>query len=173
MIENMIALLIITSILTTAKKDRVVGNLIVFHYLLYMIIEGAEFSFTIGNIYISYENSSHWYLFCCCYSLLFFMASCFIFMSKKGVIFLYAIWLLFDAICCGLMAISQSFETNILLSVYNDLQDISLFVDLSVVLIGTDHYIKRTYSGASNLIDYVNNTIDKWCSLVFNTSNES
>lgn len=169
MIENIIALLIITSILTTAKDDRVIGNLVVFHYLLYMVIELAEFNFTIGNVYISYENSSQWYLFCCCYSLSFFMASCYLFINKKGVIVLYAIWLLFDAICCGLMAISQTFETNAMLSVYNDLQDMSLFVDLTVVLLGTDHIIKRKFRSASDLIDTINSSVERWCNMVPNT----
>jgi hypothetical protein len=169
MIENIIALLVITSILTTAKNDRVIGNLVVFHYLLYMVIEASEFSFTIGNVYIDFELSSHWYLFCCCYSLSFFMASCYLFINKKGVIVLYAIWLLFDAICCGLMAISQSFETNALLNVYNDLQDISLFVDLTLVLLSTDHIIKRKFHSAAAFINSINDSVERWCNMVPDT----
>ncbi len=173
MIENLITLLIISIIVSTAKEDRALGYLIIAYYSVYILIELIEFGFTIGNVYISYTFFEGWYLMCCMLSIGFSACSAAIFRYKGGIACLYALILIVDAAFCGVMAVSQSFETNILLNVYNHLQDFSLFVDLSAVIISTDHIVKRNFCGASNVIDTINSRVERWCYMVFNTSDES
>jgi hypothetical protein len=171
-IENIITLLFISIIVSTAEKDRAIGYLIIAYYSVYILIELSEFGVTFGNVFTTYKEFESWYLLCCILSIAFSVVATIICRYKGGVACLYALILIIDALFCGVMAVSQSFETNYLLNVYNTLQNISLFVDLSVVMLGTDHLIKRKFRGASNVIDTINTRIERWCYMVFNTSDK-
>jgi hypothetical protein len=171
-IENIITLLFISIIVSTAEKDRAIGYLVIAYYSVYILIELSEFGVTFGNVFTTYKEFEAWYLLCCILSIAFSVAATIICRYKGGVACLYALILIIDALFCGVMAVSQSFETNYLLNVYNTLQNISLFVDLSVVMLGTDHLIKRKFRVASNVIDTINTRIERWCYVVFNTSDK-
>ena len=170
MFENLIVLLIISIIVSTTKESRALGYLIISYYSVYILIDLSEFGVVVGNVFITYAFFERWYLLCCMLSIGFSLWATVIYKKNGGIACLYALILIVDAMFCGVMSISQSFETNILLNVYNNLQDISLYIDLLVVFMGTDHYIKRNFCAASRAIDYINNIIDRWCYLVFKTS---
>jgi len=173
MTENLIVLLIISIIVSTAREDRALGYLIIAYYSVYILIDLSEFGVVVGDIFITYEYFESWYLLCCLLSIGFSLCSAVIFRYKGGIACLYALILIIDAFFCGVMAVSQSFETNVLLTVYNHLQDFSLFVDLSAVIISTDHIVKRNFRGASNVIDSINSRVERWCYMVFNASYKS
>lgn len=169
MIENLTVLFIISIIVSTAKENRALGYLIIAYYSVYILIELSEFGLTFGNVFTTYKFFESWYLLCCILSVVFSVGAIMIFRSKGGIACLYALILIIDSIFCGVMAVTQSLETNVLLNVYNNLQDMSLFVDLTVILLGTDHIIKRKFRSASDLIDTINSSVERWCSMVFNT----
>lgn len=170
MIENTIALIICAVLTATAKSNKSAGYLVVAYYLVYMAIDLSEFGDFVGNVFQSVGSSVVWYIICTSLSALFSLWASILYVTKGGAIYLYAIWLIFDAIICSILALSQVLETNTLLFMYNILQNINLYVDILVVIVGTDHIIKRKFSVAAHIIDSVNSCAERWLNLVFNSS---
>lgn len=170
MLENIIALLLCSLLTVTAKKDKSVGYMIIVYYLIYIIIELGEFGFVDGNVFTTFKGFVVWYLMCAALSSLFSLWASYLYMTKGGAVYLYAIWLIFDAIICSILALSQVLETNTLLLMYNALQNINLYVDILMVIVGTDHVIKRNFKGAALFIDSVNSCAERWLNMVFNSS---
>ena len=164
-------MLLICSLLTaTAKNHKAVGYMVIAYYLIYIIIELGEFGFVDGNIFTTFKGFIVWYIICTSLSALFSLWASYLYREHGGAIYLYAIWLIFDAIICSILALSQVLETNTLLFMYNILQNINLYVDILVVIVGTDHIIKRKFAVAAHIINSVNSCAERWLNMVFNSS---
>ena len=156
MFENIAVLVLCTILTSTAKENKGVGYLVIAYYSVYIAIEVGEFGYLIEDAFQQFDSSVVWYLMCASLSALFSLWASYLYREHGGAIYLYAIWLIFDAIICSILALSQVLETNTLLFMYNILQNINLYVDILVVIVGTDHIIKRKFAVAAHIIDSVN-----------------
>jgi len=161
MIENILVFLVISMLVYSAKDERAVGWLVLSYYATYIVIALDFFGGIIsGNLFTTYDHFMVWYLIYTAISLIFFIASLVIFINTRNKTpLMYAVWILLNMVISGLSSIFQAFETNALLFVYNVLQNINLFVDIMVVIIGTDNRVRRT-KYATNIIDSVSGYID-------------
>lgn len=170
MLENIAALLFCSILTVTAKDNKEVGYLVIGYYLVYIIIELGEFGYTQSDTAVTLKGVVVWYVVCAALSSLFSIWASVLYMSHGGAIWIYCAWLIFDAFICSILALSQVIEANALLLVYNVLQNINLYIDILIVIIGTDHIIKRKILGVSRFIDSVNSCSERWLNMVFNAS---
>ena len=170
MIENVIVLVLCSVLASTAKESKGMGYLIVAYYSVYIAIEIGEFGYLLEDALQQFDSSIVWYLLCATLSSLFSLWASYLYMKQGGAIWLYSAWLILDAILCSILALTQAFETNALLLMYNVLQNINLYIDILVVIVGTDHIIKRNSKSAALIINGVNSCAERCFNLVFNSS---
>ncbi len=170
MLENIVILLLCTILTSTAKENKGAGYLVIAYYSIYIALEVGEFGFLQDDAFQLFDSSIVWYLMCTTLSCLFSLWASYLYREHGGAIYLYAIWLILDAIICSILALSQVLETNTLLFMYNILQNINLYVDIIVVIVGTDHIIKRKFAVAAHIINSVNSCAERWLNMVFNSS---
>ena len=170
MIENIIVLVLCSILTSTAKGNKGAGYLVIAYYSIYIALEVGEFGFLEDDAFQLFNSSMVWYLMCASLSSLFSVWASSLYMSNGGAIYLYAIWLILDAVICSILALSQAFETNAILLLYNILQNINLYIDMLMVIVGTEHIIKRNFKGAALFINSVNSCAERWLNLVFNSS---
>jgi len=146
MIENILVFVFISVLVYFSKEKRAVGWLVLFYYAVYIIIALDYFGPVIDTVFSKRDIAILWYLIYTAISTVFFIACLNIYIRThhKTPLF-YACWILLNIIVSGLSAIFQAFETNALLSVYNALQDINLFIDILVVIVGTDTKLKGSF----------------------------
>jgi len=143
MLENIIALIIISILIASSKERQAVGWLVFLYYSVYIVIEIDFFGFTVGNLFTTHNQFMLWYLIYTAISSIFLIASLVIYIyTQNKTPLVYALWILFNMFISGLSAIFQAFETNALLIVYNVLQNINLLIDIITVILGTDTKIK-------------------------------
>ena len=165
MLENLIFLTLIVSLTFTAKNYSM-GVLVSCYYALYICIDLSYWGYIDSIVIDSFDYSARWYLICMALTIIIFIASLTLFVGGNNVAGLYAVWLFITLTLDGVSSIFQLAETNSLLMMYNKVQNISVYVDLFVVFIGMDHIIKRNYSGPRIFIEYINNTLECWRSMV-------
>lgn len=153
--------------LTFTSKDKyAIGVLVSCYYACYICMELAYFG-NVGDWYYStHMQFAEWYFICFALTLLFFIFSLTLFIGGNNSAGLFSFVLLVCMLLDGLSSIFQLAETNALLIVYNVIQNISVYVDLFVVFIGMDHIIKRNHRGSRIFIEYINNTLECWRSMV-------
>ena len=143
MIENIPVFILISILVFYSIEKRAVGWLVFSYYAVYIIIELDYFGVTFGDAVVGFDSLIKWYLIYTAISFLFFIASLIIYITKENKVALfYACWILLNMFISGLSSILQSLETNIMLPVYNALQDLNILVDIMVVILGTDANIK-------------------------------
>jgi len=165
MLENLIFLTLIL-LLTFSAKNKDIGVLVSCYYAAYILLDLSYFGFSSDVLNIGFTSSSLWYLTCMALTVVIFIASLTLFISGNNVAGLYAAWLLLTLTLDGVSSIFQMAETNSLLIVYNVIQNISVCVDLFVVFIGMDHIIKRKSNAARRFINYIDNKLECWRSMV-------
>jgi len=162
MYENLAAILIVVLITCTAKNKYLLGVLVACYYGVYILLELDFHGFTVGNVFPGYKESIIWYLIYTAISFLFFLALIIIFIyTKSKTALFYSIWILFNIVISGVSAVFQSFETNSFLFVYNCVQNVNLCIDLLVVVIGTDNFIRNT-SSVTGFINYIDTFISRF-----------
>ena len=162
MIENVLVFIIVSLLVYSSDKKRAIGWLVLFYYAVYIIIEVDFFGLTFGDVYTSHDHFVRWYISCTAISLVFFLSSLVIYIETKNkVAIFYSCWIVFDIAITGLSAIFQAYKTNDMILLYNTVQSVNLFMDLLVVVIGTDNAIRRT-KHAAVIIDIVNYYISSW-----------
>lgn len=162
---NLLALVVIVALTFTAK-NKDIGVLVSCYYAVYICLELSYFGFVGDWHYLTFDKWSLWYLICFCLTLIIFISSLNLFTSGNNVAGLYALWLFVALTVDGFSSVFQIVETNILLIVYNGVQNISVIVDLFVVFIGMDHIIKRKFNAASVFINYITCRLESWRSMV-------
>jgi len=160
-LENIIVLLIIAVITSTAKKEKWLGVLVVTYYSIYILMDLSTFGGMPDWSMTTYGEFTIWYLVCTAMTLLVMVISLCIWLTGNKVALFYATWLFINAVFDGASSIFQSFETNSLLFVYNVLQNTNLFVDLTVVILGTDNFIYRN-KRAAYIINKLGNFVVRW-----------
>jgi len=164
-LENLIAVVIIV-LLTFSAKNKDIGVLVSCYYAVYICLDVYEFSGADDWTMTTFEGFALWYLICMAITIIAFIASLTLFITGNNVAGLYALWLFIALTLDGISSIFQMAETNSLLIVYNVIQNISVCVDLFVVFIGMDHIIKRKSNAARWFIDYIDNKLECWRSMV-------
>ena len=164
----MLVLVIITS---TAKSKCLMGYLVIAYYVAYILLDLDYFGVAMGVIELYIDESVSWHLIYTQLIFLFFVLSVLLGMQTNDKTpFFYAAWLIVNMATSLLSAVFQTFETNIFLFVYNLVQNLNIFVDILVVLVGTDNRFRGTYV-VSKGIDYINFHFSNWQRVVTKNSN--
>jgi len=165
MLENLIYLTVILALTFTAK-DKNIGVLVSCYYAFYICLDLSYFGLLDDFTLLTFDKFALWYLIQFALTLIIFIASLTLFIGGNNSAGLYAVWLFITLTLDGVSSIFQLAETNSLLMMYNKVQNISVYVDLFVVFIGMDHIIKRNHCGSRIFIEYINNTLECWRSMV-------
>jgi len=164
-LENLIALSIIL-LLTFSAKNKDIGVIVSCYYAVYICMELSYFGFVDDWYFTTFKGFTVWYLICMAITIIVFIVSLTLFIGGNNTAGLYALWLLLSLTLDGVSSIFQMAETNSLLIVYNVIQNISVCIDLFVVFIGMDHIIKRKSNAARRFINYIDNKLECWRSMV-------
>lgn len=165
MLVNILALLIIVILTSTARQEKLLGVLVTAYYSVYILMDLSTFGFAPNWSITTYGEFTIWYLMCAAMTILVMVFALSIWITGNRVALIYAIWLFISAVFDGASSIFQSFETNSLLIVYNSLQNMNLFVDLVVVILGTDNFIHRN-KRAAYIINKLGKCVVRWWRLV-------
>lgn len=157
-----LSLLLSIAFLTFTSKNKDIGFLVGGYLLAYMVMDFSFFGFLENYTMLTFDKYAVFYLMCFALTFIIFIYAVYLFDCGNNVAGLYCVWLIIALSFDGLLCITQMVETNILLFVYNVIQNISVYVDLFVVFIGMDHMIKRNHNGTRILIECVNNYLDDW-----------
>lgn len=163
MLENLIFLaLILCLTFSVSNNNYKTGVLVSCYYALYICLDLSYWGYVDDVVITSFDVSALWYLICMALTSLVFIAALVLFVGGNNAAGLYALWLLSSMSLDGLSSIFQMAETNILLIVYNVIQNISVYVDLFIVFIGMDHIIKRNHNASRIFIEYIDSTLECW-----------
>ena len=155
MYENLISLFIILSITFTAKDKYAVGVLVACYYGVYISFDLDFFGMSENFVYVTHDKAVKWYIISIGMSFIFFLLSLLVYMFKGSkTALIYSVWCVFGVFIHGVGASFQIAKDNSFLNVYNIIQIINLFVDIIVVIIGTDNMIRNT-SNVSRFINYI------------------
>lgn len=152
MLENVAVFIFASILLLTAKERRALGVLVFCYYGAYIVLEMDFFGFTVGGLSMGFSGASFFYLmYTMITSVAFIVAvSIHITFNNKSALF-YSAWLWLNLFITALAGISQAFETNAIILVYNILQNINLLVDIIVAIVGTDSRIKWIKNGKNTI----------------------
>ena len=161
-----LSLLLFVALLTFTSKSKDIGVLVCCYCAFYLLMDLSYFGILKNHTILTFDKFAVFYFMCLILTMIVFLWSVYLFFGGNNVAGVYAAWLLIAMGFDGLSSIMQMQETNILLFMYNIIQNISVYVDLFVVFIGMDHIIKRKHNASRIFIECINNTLECWRDMV-------
>ena len=166
MIENLLTLLTIALIVQTTDRRNYLGFLLLSYYAIFIIVDIDFFGFEVSS-YLNNSLAIEWSMFMIFISLIYAALSALICGKGCRVCCLYSAYLIINTIVIFIESLDGS-NAFIIDLIYTVTQNLNLFVDLSVVLLGTDNSFHNKDRKIGRIIYNTNNRINILCDKITN-----